>query len=247
MFKFFRYKFSKKFRRQAAFRAVQVFLALVLGIALAAAMVLWQVNKDETRRIQLQNQAIHGDRSAYCTPNSKNIGGPFTLTDQDGKTVSDADFRGKYLLIYFGYTYCPDLCPTGLQSISHALNQLSSDLNKIKVLYITIDPARDTPAKLKQYVASFHPDIVGLTGAPEQIAAAAKAYQVYYAKGEQVDEHDYVMDHSSLIYLMDPDGKFLTTFPENVDPDTLVKALRDQWTGHPDAPKTSEVRFVSGV
>ncbi len=129
------------------------------------------------------------------------------------------------MLIYFGYTYCPDLCPTGLQSIAHALDQLGADATKVQALYITIDPARDTPAKLKQYVAEFHTGIIGLTGSDAQIAAAAKAYQVYYAKGEQVDEHDYMMDHSSLIYLMDPQGKFITTFDEEVDPAEIVKKL----------------------
>jgi protein SCO1/2 len=158
------------------------------------------------------------------------IGGPFTLTDQNGKTVTDADFRGKYMLIYFGYTYCPDMCPTGLQSMAHALDDLGPDAKKVAPLFITIDPARDTPAKMKQYAANFHPDIIGLTGTPEQIAAVAKAYQVYYAKGEQVDEHDYIMDHSSLIYLMRPDGSFVTTFDEEVDPAAIVKALHEAWS-----------------
>src|SRR5262249_5484407 len=148
-------------------------------------------------------------------PGTRKIGGPFTLTNQAGKTVSDRNFLGKYLLIYFGYTYCPDVCPTGLQSIAHAMDQLKGDAGTVQPLYITIDPARDTPAKLKEYIVSFHPKIVGLTGSPDQIAAVAKAYQVYYAKGEKVDEKDYLMDHSSLIYLMGPDGKFIATFPDN--------------------------------
>jgi protein SCO1/2 len=107
------------------------------------------------------------------------------------------------------------------------MDQLGGDTTQVQPLFITIDPTRDTPAKMKEYDASFHPTIVGLTGSPEQIASAAKAYQVYYKKGEQVDEHDYIMDHSSLIYLMDPDGKFITTFDEEANPASIVKVLTE--------------------
>lgn len=233
MFKFFKYKFSKKAKRRAEFRALQAVVALVLGLALAGIVVLWQIDRDEARRVEIQHEAQTTMATPNLPPDTKKIGGPFTLINQDGKTVTDADFRGKYLLVYFGYTYCPDMCPTGLQSIAHALDILGADVQKVQPLYITIDPARDTPAKLKEYVASFHPEIVGLTGTDAQIASVAKAYQVYYAKGEQVDEHDYMMDHSSLIYLMAPDGKLIATFPENADPAALVKALHDQWAAKP--------------
>jgi len=226
-----KYRFSKKARRRAELRALQALLAVVLGLALAAAVILWQVNKDETRRIQLQNEAHEATVKPEVPPANKTIGGPFTLVDQDNKTVTDTNFRGKYLLVYFGYTYCPDLCPTGLQSIAHALDTLGAEAGKVQTLYITVDPARDTPAKLKEYVASFRPDMIGLTGTAEQIASVAKEYQVYYVKGEQVDDHDYVMDHSSLIYLMGPESKFIAAFPENVDPNLLVNALKQQWTG----------------
>ncbi|MDP9126837.1 MAG: SCO family protein [Pseudomonadota bacterium] len=226
-------KFSKKSKQLLKLRLIQILLALVLGLAAAAALVLWQANKDELRRIALQDAAEQVVPETDIPPNTKTVGGPFTLINQDGKTVTDADYRGKYLLIYFGYTYCPDLCPTGLQSIAHALDQLDTESGKVQSLYVTIDPVRDTPAKLKEYISSFHPEIVGLTGSPAQIAAVAKAYQVYYAKGQQVDEHDYLMDHSSLIYLMGPDGKFIATFPENVDPAKLVTTLRRQWREKP--------------
>jgi protein SCO1/2 len=227
----FKYRFSKKAKRRAELRALQIVLALVLGLALAGVVVLWQINKDESRRIEIQREAQAAVAKPNLPPDTKMIGGAFTLTDQNGKTVTDADYRGKYLLVYFGYTYCPDMCPTGLQSIAHALDQLGADVKKVQPLLITIDPARDTPEKLKAYTASFHPEIIGLTGSAAQIAVVAKEYQVYYAKGEQVDEHDYMMDHSSLIYLMDGAGKFIAGFPENVDPAALVKALKEQWTG----------------
>jgi protein SCO1/2 len=171
-------------------------------------------------------------------PPTGTIGGPFTLTNQDGKTVRDTDFRGKYLLVYFGYTYCPDLCPTGLESIAHSLDELGADAKKVQPLFITVDPARDTPAKLKEYVASFSSGIVALTGTPEQIASVAKAYQVYYAKGENVDDGQYLMDHSTLIYLMDPSGAFVTTFPDDIDPAALTEALHTVWA-KPAAAKTS--------
>jgi protein SCO1/2 len=207
----------------AELRLLQMVLAILIGLVLAGGIVFWQIHKDDAQRMELREAAMH--------PQATSIGGPFSLINQDGKTVHDTDFRGKYLLVYFGYTYCPDLCPTGLEGIAHALDLLGSDASKVKPLFITIDPARDTPAKIKEYVASFHPDIVGLTGTPEQIDAVAKAYKVYYAKGENVDENDYIMDHSNLIYVMDPRGAFLTTFPDDADPAAMVGTLHSLWEG----------------
>ncbi|HUY69206.1 MAG TPA: SCO family protein [Alphaproteobacteria bacterium] len=201
----------------AELRVLRIVLAIVIGLGLAGGVAAWQIHKDEMRRETLRAEALHPVGA---------IGGPFTLTDQDGKTVSDTDFRGKFLLVYFGYTYCPDLCPTGLSGIAHVLDTLGSEAKKVQTLFITIDPARDTPAKLKQYVESFHPGIMGLTGTPEQIAAVAKEYKVYYAKGEVVEGHDYIMDHSNLIYLMGPGGTFLTSFPDDADPDGMAVAVR---------------------
>ncbi|HHI82940.1 MAG TPA: SCO family protein, partial [Rhizobiales bacterium] len=136
------------------------------------------------------------------------IGGPFSLVDEDGKKVTDKSYAGKYTLVYFGYTFCPDVCPTELQIISAALDQLGSEADRIQPLFITIDPERDTPAVLKEYTANFNPRITGLSGTPEQIAAVAKAYRVYYRKVREKDaaKDDYLMDHSSITYLMGPDG-----------------------------------------
>jgi protein SCO1/2 len=235
MRKLLKNKLTKKNKRLLEIRALQALLTLILGVAVALGVVLWQVNKDEARRLSLQIEAEKAVQNSVLPPDTKPIGGPFTLIDQDGKTVTDADFKGNYLLVYFGYTYCPDICPTGLESIAHALDQLGDDADKVQPLYITIDPVRDTPAKLKHYIESFHPEIIGLTGSPAQIAAVTKAYQVYYAKGEKVDEHDYLMDHSSLIYLMGPNGKYITSFPENAEPKALVAALREEWASNPPA------------
>jgi protein SCO1/2 len=155
------------------------------------------------------------------------VGGPFTLTDHNGKRVSDADFRGRYLLVAFGYTYCPDLCPAELQVMSAALDRLGPAGDTITPIFVTIDPARDTVEVLKQYMGNFHPRFVGLTGSEEEIAAVAKAYRVYYAKSKDASAgDDYLMDHSTIIYLMGPDGKFVKHFTYGSDADALAEALR---------------------
>jgi cytochrome oxidase Cu insertion factor (SCO1/SenC/PrrC family) len=148
---------------------------------------------------------------AGVTSGTALVGGPFSLTDQDGKRRSDADFRGKLMLIYFGYTYCPDVCPTTLATMTEALDKLGAKAAEVQPLFITIDPGRDTPEVMKRYVANFYPGLLGLTGSPAEIAAVARAYRVYYAKAENgAAGNDYLMDHSGFIYLMGPDGKYLT-------------------------------------
>lgn len=227
MLKFLYHHWNKRDKFMAKWGLKHFAFALIVGVLVAAAIVYGQINKDSARVLDLRRMAEQVQDVSVAPPGTKNIGGPFDLINQDGKKVTDADYRNKFLLIYFGYTYCPDMCPTGLQSMAHALDLLGHEADRVAPLFITIDPARDTPDKLKTYVAQFHPEIEGLTGSDKQIAAAAAAYQVYYAKGEQVDDHDYVMDHSSLIYLMAPDGSFITTFPEEADPKAIEKAIRE--------------------
>lgn len=158
------------------------------------------------------------------------IGGEFTLVNADGQTVRNSDFLGRFMFIYFGFSYCPDLCPTELQNMSLALDLVAetmpSAVQKIQPIFITIDPERDTPATLKQYVDHFYPTMAGLTGSAEQIAAVAKAYRVYYAKAIQDDSSDYLMDHSSFVYLMGPDGEFRRMFKQNTPPPKMAEALR---------------------
>lgn len=138
------------------------------------------------------------------------VGGPFTLEDSSGHTVTDRDFRGKYLLVYFGYTYCPDVCPTTLNAVATALDALGKKADDLQPVFITVDPRRDTPAVMKRYTAAFSPRLLGLTGTAEQIAAAAKEYHVYYAEHRTgPGPNDYSMDHSSILYLMGPDGRFI--------------------------------------
>ncbi len=145
------------------------------------------------------------------------IGGSFSLTDQNGRVVTDRDLAGRYRMVYFGYTYCPDVCPTDVQNIAAALRLLERDdaelARRIVPIFITIDPARDTPAVLKRFVSAFHPRFLGLTGSPAQIAKVAKAYGIYFAKGAGTAD-GYLMDHSRQIYLFDPDGRPLALLPE---------------------------------
>ena len=156
------------------------------------------------------------------------VGGPFTLTDHTGRKVTDKDYLGKYTLVFFGYTYCPDVCPTELQVMSAALDSLGSKADAIQPIFVTIDPERDTPEVMKQYVLNFHPRLVGLTGTPEEIAAVAKAYRVYYSRVANNSGPDaYLMDHSSIVYLMDRQGKFLKHFTYSTDAAALAKAIEE--------------------
>lgn len=155
------------------------------------------------------------------------IGGPFTLVDGDGKTVTDADFRGKWMLIYFGYTFCPDVCPTSLSEVASALDRLSpAEADKLVPTFITVDPERDTPQVMKDYASAFHPRIIGLTGSRDQINAVSKAYKVYAAKAKGGDAEYYTMDHSSIMYLVGPDGRFVAHFPHGTGAETLAAELK---------------------
>ena len=154
------------------------------------------------------------------------IGGPFRLQTADGREVTDADFRGKWMVVYFGYTSCPDVCPTGLQTIANALDTLGPEAKRrAAVLFVTVDPERDSPKILQDYVSAFDAPITGLGGSPEQVAAMAKAYRVYYAKHPKAGG-DYDMDHSSIIYVMDPRGRFTANFTHETAPDAIASKLR---------------------
>lgn len=154
------------------------------------------------------------------------IGGPFSLVDQTGKTVTDKDFRGKDMLVFFGFTNCPDICPSGLQVMSAALEKLGTRADNIVPLFITLDPERDTPEKMAEYVKNFSPRLVGLTGSASDIAAAAKAYRVFYQKvADENDPTHYSVDHSAIFYLMGKDGSLLTPIPHTNDPDQLAAAI----------------------
>ena len=139
------------------------------------------------------------------------IGGPFTLTDQNGREFSDRDLKGRPFLVFFGFTHCPDVCPTALFEMSEIMRALGPDADRTRVVFITVDPERDTPAVIKDYLSSFDPHLVGLTGDAAAIAAVAKAYRVYFKK-VPLDQGGYTMDHTAIIYLMDKDGRFVSPF-----------------------------------
>ncbi len=197
-------------------RILRIAAASVVGLLIAAGIAWWQV-----------------DQAGTTVQSSVPIGGPFTLTDQTGKTVTDADYRGKFLLIYFGYTYCPDVCPTELGTMARAIDLLGRQGDKVQPLFISVDPERDTVAHLKEYVALFHPRLVGLTGTPEQVKAVARAYRVYYGKAPQegAKPDEYLMDHSSFLYLMGPDGRFLGVYPAGTTADRVAQDLGTRIAG----------------
>ncbi len=153
------------------------------------------------------------------------VGGPFALTDQNGNTVTDATFKGEPFLVFFGFTNCPDVCPTTLYEMSEVLNRLGSDANKTAALFVTVDPERDTPEKLKQYISSFHPRIFGLTGTEEQIDTIKKEYRVF-AKKVPTKDGDYTMDHTAVVYLMDKNGRFVAPFNLSRSADEAAADLR---------------------
>jgi len=159
------------------------------------------------------------------------IGGPFELVDHWGEKVTDADFTGANTLIFFGYTFCPDVCPTTLTNLSTALDILGDDAADMNVLFISVDPERDKPEYLKDYLQHFHPAIIGLTGDPIQIKKVAKAYGVYYAKAQEdgAEPDDYYMDHTALVFMMGPDGQYKAHFSHTTEPEAIVAKIRENF------------------
>lgn len=159
------------------------------------------------------------------------IGGQFQLTDHTGQERTSESFHGQYTLVYFGYTFCPDVCPTGLQVMTLAINQLDDETqDKITPLFITVDPERDTVKQLRSYVSNFHSRLIGLTGTADQIAKAAQAFRVYYSRSKQNSEasSDYLLDHSSIIYLMDAAGTYVTHFTHTTTVGKIVDILNNK-------------------
>ena len=183
--------------------AIRAVVALVAVVVLGLA-ALWIVSSPEKPRAAL-------------------IGGAFALQDGDGKTISDQTLRGRPFLVYFGYTHCPDVCPTELARISDILTKMGD--KAIPALFITVDPERDTPKVMQDYVSSFNSRIVGLSGSPQAIEAAEKAFRVYARKGQAQADGDYSMDHSSVIYLMDKSGAFVEAFNAERPPEEAAKDL----------------------
>jgi len=157
------------------------------------------------------------------------IGGPFALVDQNGKTVTSDSLKGKPTLIYFGYAFCPDVCPTSLLLMETAVEKLGPEAaKKVNLVFITVDPERDTPKLMKGYVENFGPTFIGLTGTTEQIAQVARAYRVYFQRVPGKDGGPYLMDHSSIVYLLDRNGRFVTHFTHEAKAETIAQALARQ-------------------
>ncbi len=200
-------------------RQILIFSAgIVACVAVAWALVFLVKDRRATRPAQGPVIMLTG---------AADIGGPFRLIDHTGKRVTDADFKGRYMLLYFGYTSCPDVCPAELQTMGRAMDRLAAKGDKIIPVFSTVDPERDTAAVLKGYVAAFHPSMVGLTGSAAEIKAAAKAYKVYYRKqpGAKPGDTEILMDHTSFIYLVGPDGKVVALIRGGTRPEVLAKEL----------------------
>jgi len=206
-----------------------IVLAVFAVAGLVAAGALWRLGD-----LRQQNATVT-EKSAPAPSTTEGFGGPFELTDQNGMRRTDSEFRGKYMLIFFGYTYCPDVCPTTLAVEAEALDQIGARANNIVPIFITVDPKRDTPEKLKAYLSGFEaqpsssrPNFIGLTGTAEEIEKAADAYEVYYQAhldGRFGGEEGYSVDHSGNVYLMSPEGKFVAYYSQGISPDELAADL----------------------
>jgi protein SCO1/2 len=178
-----------------ALRILLIFAAFGAGLLSVLAVVL----------------IVSGRTPAPIVATASAVGGPFKLTDQNGRPISSEDLKGSPFLIFFGFTHCPDVCPTTLFEVSEILRQLGPDANRTRALFVTVDPERDTADKLKDYLSSFDPHLTGVTGEPDAIAAMLKSFRVY-AKKVPTEGGDYTMDHTALVYLMDKQGKFVAPF-----------------------------------
>jgi protein SCO1/2 len=191
-------------------RILAIVGAVAIGVALGLAVSLWL--------------APQGGGATFAPAA---IGGPFTLTDQNGQPRTDRDFRGRLMLVTFGYTHCPDVCPLTVAAIGETLDRLGPQADQVAGIFVSVDPQRDTPAVLREYVASVSDKMVALTGTPEQVQAAARAYRVYYRIGSDAATNpNYSVDHTALFYLMDREGRFVQHFTHQAQPDVIVAAIR---------------------
>jgi cytochrome oxidase Cu insertion factor (SCO1/SenC/PrrC family) len=203
--------------RSRAPRVIASCFGLLVGGLLIASMA---AAEEQPSAAQMMDDLMYGRGT---------IGGPFTLIDQTGKPRSDTDFRGKLMIVYFGYTYCPDVCPTDLMAITQALDTLGPAAEGVQPVFITIDPERDTKL-LADYIAAFHHSFVGLTGSPEEIRKVANSYKAFYVKVRDERSGDYSIDHAGVVYLMGRNGEYLGFMPPQTGPDRLTEILRKYLT-----------------
>jgi cytochrome oxidase Cu insertion factor (SCO1/SenC/PrrC family) len=200
-------------RRAKAWRLIATLLAFAVTADAARAE---DTTPDQATAAQMMDDLMYGRGT---------VGGPFTLTDQTGRTRSDRDFRGKLMIVYFGYTFCPDVCPADLMAITQALDALGPAADGIQPIFITVDPERDSKV-LAAYVAAFHKSLIGLTGSPEEIRKVANAYKAFYAKVPGEHGGEYAIDHTGVIYLMGRNGEYLGFMPPQTGPEKLTEVLR---------------------
>lgn len=193
-------------------RIVRIIIFLLIGLIIGSLISAYQIKKSDNKNSSMVMV--------------RDFGGPFTLIDQDNQKVTEKDFNDKWRLIYFGFTYCPAICPTELQKISSALNELGPAGDQITPIFISVDPERDTVDVMRQYVALFHPRLLGLTGTLEQIDQVKKSYKIYAAKVKDDTMTDYTVDHSSFIYLMNPDNDLIRIFKTEDTVDEIVTVIR---------------------
>ena len=195
-------------------------LLVIVVVAAGAALLEWLVLRDPDVTKAPSGTIVNVE-----------IGGPFTLTDHTGRPVTEADFLGNFTLLFFGYTFCPDVCPTELGDIALALDELGDDAVAITPVLITIDPERDTPEVLAEYVPLFHDRLIGLTGTPEQIKQVADAYRILYRRVEDPSYTYYLMDHTSFVYLLDPQGNVASLLRYGTTPEDMAKIIRQHLRG----------------
>lgn len=195
------------------------FLIVIFLLASAAVIGLWMAGA-------LPGPGKDGSRSILVV-GVPQIGGPFSLVNHHGERVTDADFRGRLMLVFFGFTHCPDVCPTEMQTISLVMEELGEARDQVAPLFITVDPERDTVELMAEFVEAFHPSVIGLTGSDEEIGAVMQQYRVYAQKRDEYDKEFYLVDHSAYTYLMDRDGQLITVFSYGVTPEEMIKKIRD--------------------
>jgi cytochrome oxidase Cu insertion factor (SCO1/SenC/PrrC family) len=206
-------------------RRIVLALAFLSGAAVSAgAWLLWPERYEQRSAAELMDVIMWGKEP---------IGGSFSLIDHNGQPRSDKDFRGKLLLIYFGFIYCSDICPIDLQAISGALDKLGPQAGDVQPLFITVDPEQDTPDQLKPHVALFHPKLIGLTGSLAQIRKVANDFKVYFAKSQSSIKDDRGVDHSGFTFLIDREGRYLGFFPPATSADQIATVLRLHLNGSP--------------
>ncbi|MEE9301577.1 MAG: SCO family protein [Alphaproteobacteria bacterium] len=216
---------------------IAVFGLIAIGAWLIMTYGVKQPNPNLKRLMENRmEQTLPGEKAAanrggadgLDTPSVAGIGGPFSLVDQHGRAVTEADFRGDFMLLNFGFTGCPDICPMQLEAMSEAVDALGADGARVRPVFITIDPERDTIGRMAEFAQNFHPRLVALTGTPRQLERVSQAYRVFHARAEDqgTSEH-YLIDHTAYIYLMGPDGKYLAHFEPGASPEAIVEKIRD--------------------